>query len=392
MLKANFFTSGIGIFAVATIAACSVAAADAKGIRVLADMPPDGNPYGELVMDSSGNLYGTTLYGGDSDHGTVFRRSPKGRLKIIHSFGVAADDGSEPVAGLVMDAAGNLYGTTLYGGAHQDCVQGCGAVFKISPDGTESVVYSFTGLSDGAHPATPLILDERGNLYGTAQEGGTGNCAQGCGVIFKISPKGQQTVLYAFAGDADGAQPTSGLLLDRQGNYIGETGQGGDSGNGTIYKLSKRGVKKTLYSFAAGNDGAFPTSGLIMDWAGNLYGTTYGGGSAAGDGTVFRLSPTGKETVLHAFTANPDGAFPAGRLTLADNGALLGTTPLGGGGQGTVFKITPEGTESIVYAFSGVADGGGPEGGLTKDSAGNLDGTARFGGANGGGTLFRLKR
>ena len=108
----------------ATIAACSVAAADAKGIRVLADMPPDGNPYGELVMDSSGNLYGTTLYGGDSDHGTVFRRSPKGRLKILHSFGVAGDDGSEPVAGLVMDPAGNLYGTTLYGGAHQDCGQG----------------------------------------------------------------------------------------------------------------------------------------------------------------------------------------------------------------------------------------------------------------------------
>src|SRR4051812_48181880 len=158
MLKANFFTSGIGIFAVATIAACSVAAAEAKSISVLADMPPDGNPYGELVMDSFGNLYGTTLYGGDSDHGTVFRRSPKGRLKIIHSFGVAADDGSEPVAGLVMDAAETLHGTTFYGGPHRACGQGGGAFLKIPPDGKKSVVFSFPGFSDGPHPATPLIL------------------------------------------------------------------------------------------------------------------------------------------------------------------------------------------------------------------------------------------
>jgi uncharacterized repeat protein (TIGR03803 family) len=194
------------ILAAAAFVACTVSEADAGRIRVLADMPPDGHPLGELVMNSSGDLYGTTLYGGDSDHGTVFRLSPKGKLIILHSFGIDGNDGSEPAAGLVTDTAGNLYDTTLYGGAYHDCAQGCGTVFKISANGTESVLYSFTGLSDGAHPATPLIIDKRGRLLGTAQQGGAGNCEQGCGVVFKITPKGRETV-RSQAVPMAGSQP-----------------------------------------------------------------------------------------------------------------------------------------------------------------------------------------
>jgi uncharacterized repeat protein (TIGR03803 family) len=171
---------------------------------------------------------------------------------------------------------------------------------------TETVLHSFTG-SDGAFPLAGLIADSAGNLYGTTVSGGTGGCSQGagCGVVFKVSPSGTETVLYSFTGGSDGAFPEAGLIADRAGNLYGTTNRGGGSGGGVVFKLSSSGTETVLYSFTGGSDGRNPQAGLIADSAGNLYGTTEGGGS--GNGVVFKLSLGGTETVLHSFTGS-DGA------------------------------------------------------------------------------------
>jgi uncharacterized repeat protein (TIGR03803 family) len=221
---------------------------------------------------------------------------------VLHSFAGGPSDGAVPQAGLIADSSGNLYGTTREGGSG-------GVVFKLSPSGTYTVFYSFTGGSNGGAPFARLLADSSGNLYGTTYAGGRSNA----GVVFKLSASGTYTVLYSFCslpGCRDGNQPDAGLIADSSGNLYGTTIAGGGSGNGTVFKLSPAGTETVLYSFTGGRDGGGP-GGLIADSSGNLYGAA-GGGSGTGCegspcGVVFKLSPSGTYTVLYAFTGGSDG-------------------------------------------------------------------------------------
>jgi uncharacterized repeat protein (TIGR03803 family) len=217
-------------------------------------------------------------------------------------------------------------------------------VFEIKADGTEKVLHAFAGGSDGAGPNAGLILDDRGNRYGTTSAGGGtgGFCGEtGCGTVFKLAPNGNEVVLYAFTGGSDGYAPFGGLIADAKGNLYGTVCCGGD---GVVFELSRNGILTVLYSFAGGDDGAGPIGSLIMDKKGNIYGTTNSGGTGCnaigGCGTVFKLTPTGTETVLHTFTDGRDGGYPAAGLIADSDGNLYGTTSTGGaGGNETVFKV-----------------------------------------------------
>lgn len=312
------------------------------------------NPVGTLLFDHTGNLYGTTVEGGSGGYGTVFELTPleggAWKEKVLYSF-QGGSDGAFPESGLIFDGSGNLYGTTTEGGV---CTfPGCGVVFKLSPraDGrwVESVIYAFQG-SDGGAPYAGLIFDSADNLYGTAEFGGPNNK----GVVFQLSPHSggwQETVLYVFSGP-DGAGPQAGVIFDAQGNLYGTTGGGGTGYNasGTVFRLTKTGQQWTetvLHTFTV-NDGATPLAGLVIDEAGNLYGTTWEGGPNL-SGNVFKLSPHSKgqwyETVLHNFIGPPDGSLPTAGLIFGQDGKLYGTTSRGGPGGyfygGTVYSIEP---------------------------------------------------
>ncbi len=349
----------------------------------------DGDePYARLVRDSAGSLYGTTFRGGANDLGTVFKISASGAESVLYSFGASASDGISPHGGLIMDSTGNLYGTTTEGGA---ILSDSGTVYKISPSGTETILYSFNLAPDAQGPYGDLIMDSAGNLYGTTDGGGVHSDS---GTIFKISTSGTETVFYSFgAGANDGVQPEAGLIMDGAGNLYGTTMSGGANGRGTVFKIAS-GTETVLYSFgASATDGTQAESDLIMDSAGNLYGTTPGGG-ANGHGTVFKIGASGTETILYSFGANAtDGQAPFGGLIMDSAGNLYGTTEGGGAhsNSGTVFKISASGTETVLYSFgANAADGQYPTASLIMDSAGNLYGTTTAGGANGWGTVFLI--
>ncbi len=395
-------------------------------------------PYAGLVIDGNGALYGTTT-GTTSGSGTVFMLAPPGPGKTgwsettLHTFR-GGDDGSAPLAGLIMDASGALYGTT-YDGGNGPCNpnNGCGTVFTLirpasgEPRWTEKVLYRFKGGTDGANPAAGLIMDASGALYGTTSGGNSGvGCHSGCGTVYKLTPpaagktRWTERVLHAFASGADGAAPFgAGVIMDASGALYGTTAAGGSAeclgiGCGTVFKLTPpatgetRWTERVLYRFDEGSSGRAPYAGLIMDASGVLYGTTSeGGGNRAchptGCGTVFTLSPpeSGEtrwtETVLYAFTGG-DGANPAAGLIMDASGALYGTTSNGGGGDyGTVFKLVPPSsgetlwTETVLFSFTGATDGVSPYAGLIMDASGALYGTTLYGG--GGchcGTVFRV--
>ena len=356
---------------------------------------PDGsNPRADLVMDTAGNLYGTTLYGGTSGVGTVFELSPSGTETVRHSFAASHTDGHYPYAGLLMDTTGNLYGTAQSGGA-----KGLGTVFKLSPNGTETLLHSFCVLAacaDGYHPRAGLIMDTKGNLYGTSFDGG----AYDAGAVFELSPSGTETVLHSFCqqmGCPDGYYPQAGLVVDTNGNLYGTTLYNGAYGGGTVFKIISDGTATTFYNFCTATgckNGRYPQAGLILDTNGNLYGTTYGGG-AYGQGTVFELSPSGAETVLHSFCARTgcsDGSHPRADLVMDTAGNLYGTTYDGGTNSvGAVFKLSPSGTETVLHSFAANgSDGTHPYAGLVTDTMGNLYGTTYSGGANGYGTVFKV--
>jgi uncharacterized repeat protein (TIGR03803 family) len=329
---------------------------------------------------------------------------------VLHSFTGPPTDGTNPVAGLVRDAAGNLYGAT------PDNPYAAGTVFKLSSDCTETVLYSFTGGADGAYPEAGLIRDKAGNLYGTTAGGGAH--AYDYGVVFKLGATGTQTVLHSFTGRADGANPFAGLIEDASGNLYGTTYYGANPacnvglGCGTVFTLIRCDSEpsgyefKVLYSFTGGADGGSPQAGLLRDAAGNLYGTTDLGGAESeacsgfghACGVVFKLSPTGTESVLHTFTGGADGANPYAGLTQDAAGNLYGTASGGGSsacnppyGCGVVFKLSPTGPDfTVLHSFTGGADGQLPLAGLVRDAAGNLYGTTAFGGASDNGVVFKL--
>jgi uncharacterized repeat protein (TIGR03803 family) len=333
-----------------------------------------------------------------------------------------------PVGDLIFDSAGNLYGTTAWGGLiSQNCEFDCGVVFELSPSGggwTYTVLYYFTGGSDGGEPGGRLTLDAKGNLYGTASIGGTvgGPCSStGCGTVFELSPSGGNwtfAVLHSFTG-SDGTDPVTGLTPDGAGNLYGTTSSGGSGGDGIVFELVPSGgtwTFSTLYNFTSYSDGVSPFSDLAIDSVGNLYGATLRGGSSKpsclggnGCGTVFELSPSGGSwqfSLLHTFQGIKEGAkagdgiYPWGALAMDSAGNVYGTTYEGGktcnSCNGTVFKLSQSAgkwKEQILHRFGGkTADGEGPLGGVTIDKAGNLYGTTHDGGANCGdcGTVFQL--
>jgi uncharacterized repeat protein (TIGR03803 family) len=368
-------------------------------------------PVAGLVFDSAGNLYGTTNAGGNStSKGTVFKLSPtaSGHWKKteLHFFG-NTNDGSYPLATLTLDTSGNLYGTAVYGGNTADCRltgPGCGIVFELSPTSSgpwkEKILYTFTGGRDGSFPVGGLLPDGAGNFYGTTNYGGNlMDCKAlgvgGCGVVFRLSPTStgtwKETVLYAFTGP-DGSDPEGNLLSDSAGNLYGTTFYGGTGtgcgpyGCGTVFELSPTSsgtwTESVLYSFTGGSDGFFPNGGVAFDAAGNLYGTNGSGGSG---GTVFEISPTSTlpwtEATLYTFTGGNDGDVPAGPVIFDSAGNFYGVTDQGGGSSncGTLYKFSPSSggwSETILHSFTCGADGGAPEGSLIFDSVGRLYGVA----------------
>ncbi len=317
-----------------------------------------GTPQAGLIKDTAGNFYGTTSGGGSSNCpfgcGAVFKVSPLGVATALYTF-KGGRDGGEPQDTLIADAAGNLYGTTEFGGAHN-----FGVVFKLTPSGVETVLHAFAGGGDGAQPIAGLIMDAAGNFYGTT----TGSGPPNPGTVFKLASDGTQTVLHAFTRHLDGYQPYDGVIMDKHGNLYGDTAFGGASNLGVIFKIAPNGKFSLLYSFTDGADGEVPQGGLIMNKQGALYGTTTEGGGPCLCGVVFRLAPDGTETVLHTFTGS-DGADPTDSLIMDKQGALYGTTNIGGRhGDGTVFQLSPDGTETVLYSFAGSPDGAGPNGSL----------------------------
>jgi uncharacterized repeat protein (TIGR03803 family) len=337
-----------------------------------------------------GGFYSTTSRGGSFDYGTIFGITAQGKEAVLHSFW--SGDGSESSAGLIQDSAGNFYGTTYGGGTEEGggCVHGCGTVFKLDPAGRLTVLHAFTGGADGGQPEAALVQDVAGNLYGTTTVGGDLSCryGMGCGVLFKVDTNANETVLHAFSGQPDGWYPTGELVPDGKGNFYGTTWFGGASDDGTVFKLDSTGTVTVLYSFDGIAGGEGPNGPLVADAQGNVYGTTAGGGDTSCDlcGVVFRLEPSGKETVLHTFTGSPnDGAFPYAGLIRDTSGNLYGTTWEGGAGClasgcGTVFKVDMNGNETVLHGFTGGTDGGFPRERLVMDHSGDLYGTAAQGG------------
>jgi uncharacterized repeat protein (TIGR03803 family) len=349
------------------------------------------NPHGDLIMDSSGNLYGTTVNGGAHSDGTVFELSPPvppsttWTETVLHSFG-GTGDGINPYGSLIMDSSGNLYGTTETGGAHSD-----GIVYKLSPGTpwTETVLYSFAGgTSDGANPYAGLVIDSSGNLWGTTWLGGTHNH----GTVFEISG-GTESVVYSFAGGtSDGANPYAGLVIDSSGNLWGTTYQGGAHSDGTVYEISG-GTELVVHSFGGTGDGVNPYGSVLIDSSGNLYGTTETGG-AHSDGTVYEISG-GSESVLYSFSGGTDGANPYSVLTIDSSGNLYGTTATGGSGtnaQGTLFELSPGSpwTKTILHNFGNTGDGTKPYTGVIMDSSGNLYGATYTSGPSNYGTVYKV--
>src|SRR6516165_1947158 len=252
---------------------------------------------------------------------------------------------------------------------------------------TKKVIYSFAGGSDGADPLAGLVRDGVGNLYGTTYAGGD----YGSGTVFRLDTTGKEAVLHSFSGGPDGGYPYAGLILDAAGNLYGTADAGGAHNYGVVFEVPAGGAEGVLYSFTGtGGDGADPLAGLVRDAAGNLYGTTASGG-ASGLGAVFKVSAGGAESVLHSFTGGSDGEYPYASVIRDAAGNLYGTTYGGGAsGWGTVFEIDPTGKETVLYSFAGAADGASPEGGLVQDAAGHLYGTTKYGGAFGAGTVFEL--
>jgi uncharacterized repeat protein (TIGR03803 family) len=362
-------------------------------------------PKGNLVRDAAGNLYGTTSEGGGHNCGIVYKLapSPNGTWKysILYGFKGGTADGCSPQAGLTLDTAGNLYGTTVGGRTNDE-----GTVFKLrsNPDGTwtESVLYSFcseSNCADGQNPAAGLIFDAAGNLYGTTQWGGTGDA----GTVFKLAPNPDgnwtESVLYSFPRDCDGDDPVGGLIFDAAGNLYGTTAEACTTGN--VFKLASNPdgtwTESVLYIFrgifGGATDGSYPVAGLVLDAAGNLYGTTLFGGTHNA-GIVFKLAPnldgTWTESVLHSFSWGADGANPVAGLVLDAAGNLYGTTYWGGyynsttcyNGCGVVFKLTPGASgwsETVLHWFWGY--GRYPQAPVLLDPAGNLYGTTS-GGSN----------
>lgn len=373
------------------------------------------------------------------------RQASAQSFTVIHNF-TGGSDGANPLGGFF------IVGEELYGAASSGGSSGVGVVFKLNTSGEETVLHEFSGGTDGANPEGRLVMDKAGNFYGTTNIGGVSNA----GTVFKVTRKGVETVLYSFPGKPDGANPVAGLAIDKEGNLYGTTTAGGASGNGTVFKLAVptetggEWAEQVLYSFGAGTDGKTPVGGVTLDASGNLYGTTSAGGTD-GDGTVFELTPSTPswtENILHNFLLGSDGGVPYAGLVLDDETLYGATTEGGEGGQsgggtlfelkkasgvwtfselyglsgwgisgsyrnllmvggkiyatthcdgqnnaGTVYELSLAGGSwnyTPLYVFTGGSDGLYSISNLVADSKGNLYGVTLLGGANGSGVAFKV--
>jgi uncharacterized repeat protein (TIGR03803 family) len=382
------------------------------------------NPSGNLVFDSKGNLYGTTVAGGHSDNcaynnntscGVAFELGKVGGVwteKVLHTFSNNGTDGIIPQSGMIFDAAGNLYGTTMGGGLYGDRISYLGGVvFELSPGGngtwTEKILYNFaradtTDIGDGG--STPLVFDAAGNLYGATSAGGGSDFRNGCGSVYELTPEAggiwAANSLHTFQDESDGCGGTA-VVLGATGAVFGAAG-GGTFGFGVVFELTpgSGGVwtDQVLDEFSTGGDhGPNDPSSLIFDSQGDLYGASDGSGTLYKYGTVFELTPgtggTWTQSVAYGFGELSDGEYP--RWLVFDNtGSLYGYTSAGGTyNYGTVFKLTPATgggwTETVLHSFAGGTDGANPSG-LTLSSSGELYGTTLSGGTYNGGTVFKI--
>jgi uncharacterized repeat protein (TIGR03803 family) len=347
-----------------------------------------GAPFAGLIRDNAGNLNGTEIAGGEEGDGLVFQLSPDNVFTQIYNIG-GGYDGALPQSDLLEDASNNLYGTAQQGGPGTACPSGCGTLYRVTLSGDYTVLHYFLGGSDGALPTAGIVMDADGNIYGTTPNGG-GACSDpnGCGVVFKLTPGGVETILHAFTNGSDGGYPRAGVILDNGGNIYGVAG-GGSGTFGNVFKITTNGKFKVLTTFHGGADGGGPY-GRLLKIGSAVYGTTNYGG-ANGYGTVFSVTTAGSETVLHSFTKT-DGANPNAGLISDKKHNLYGTTEYGGGGScncGTAYKLAPNGQETVLHSFAGGDDDGAyPLGVLLLDKGGNLYGTTYEGFIENGGGMF----
>ncbi len=344
-----------------------------------------GNPVAGLVQDSHGNLYGTTSSGGAYNLGVVFKVDTAGKETVLHSFKGGKKDGASSYTPLLLASDGSLYGTTVFGGAHN-----YGVVFRIDTTGKERIVYSFKGgTTDGCYPYQGLIEDKAGNFYGT-----TAGCAtQGDGTVFKLTKEGKDQVLWNFNSDNEpGAYPFYGhLLMDRDGTLHGVTNlYQRDMGTGVVYQLTKGGaLTEWLFN---DTDGCSPFGTTVMDESGNVYGTAAACGDPGYGGTVWQVAPDGTWSMVHGFVyGNADGCYPlAGPLRDSDGNLYGNTSSCGAYGYGTLWEFSNSGGYTLTHDFA-YTDGSYPVGELLRDSAGKLYGTAYQGGSGGYGTVWVYK-
>ncbi len=379
--------------AIAVLAAFAATAAEAAKYQVVFEFNPKHGggiepQYGALAIDSASGLYGAASIGGTGNKGMIFGK-PANSTKYIdlHDFG--GTDGMYPNGGVLYQPSdGTIYGTTIYGGnAYADQFVGYGVLWKIDPQLGFSVLHNFTGQSDGSSPVDAPVMDGKGNLYGVASTSDEGDG----GTIWEYSPDGTFKVLHTFNG-TEGLNPPARLIMDKNGNLFGVTANGGANGWGTVFELSANGTFTTLHDFDGTNDGGVPMNFLTLDNKGNLYGTASQGG-AANYGTVFKLAPNGKFTVLHSFSDDANGANPFCNLVLLKKN-LYGTTAEGGGPSngGVVFEMGMDGTETVLHTFAGAPkDGATSYAGLVLGPYNNLYGDTIAGGRQDRGTLFDVK-
>ena len=365
------------------LSANETAAAKLQVIYNFAGGSGDGaNPAGPLLVDDQGSLYGTTTNGGSANNGTVFKISPHGRESILHVFTGASGDGAQPFGGVITDKSGNLYGATTGGGAN-----GLGIVFTLAPNGVETLQHTFQGIccgSDGSFPYTSLVVDTQGNMYGTTMKGGN---SSDLGTVFRVTPAGAETVIHAFSGASDGSEPLLGLLKGQKSVLYGATGLGGAQNAGVAFRMTLDGRETVLHQFGSGSDGLYPQGWIAVDDKGAIYGTTANGGGSANAGIVYKIDKNGFESILHVFNG-ADGGTPLSVTLIGSD--LYGVTAFGGADDdGTIFKIASDGVFSVLHSFSGM-DGREPTCPLVTDSNGNLYGTTIGGGANSDGVVFKL--
>ena len=356
----------------------------------------------ELVRDSAGNLYGTSVRGGTFGGGTVFEVTPAGVHTVLYNF-TGGSDGGEPYKGVTLDSAGNLYGTAVTGGGGA-CEGGCGVVFKLSKSGStwsQTVIHTFNG-SDGSGPGSPVAIDKHGIVYGTTPTGGS----FGIGVVYQLRPNGSDyafRIIHTFTGGNDGGGGSAGrMVIDKNGNLFGVCTVGGANGFGTVFQLSPvqgQWHLTTLYAFKDSPDGALPYGSVVFDKAGNIFGTTYYAG--ANDlGTVYTLQHKNggwTEAVLYSFKGGTDGANPISSLVADAAGNFYGTTSEAGAascGCGVIFKMTKgtngKWTESVAYRFPGTPQPGFAYNGMIGDSAGNFYGASVHGGSANEGAIYKF--